>query len=888
MKKELSKSFSPKDIESKWYEFWESQGFYKAGHNSKKTNHFSILLPPPNVTGSLHMGHGFNQTLMDALTRYHRMKGDNTLWQPGTDHAGIATQIVVERQLDKEGTDRHELGREKFIEKVWNWKAFSGGKITKQMRRLGTSPDWSRERFTMDEGLSKSVTEVFVNLYNDGLIYRGKRLVNWDVHLQTAVSDLEVIQEDESGFLWHINYPLKNTNDFLTIATTRPETMLGDSAIMVHPDDKRYKKFVGKKALIPLTNREIPIIADDYVDPTFGTGVVKVTPAHDFNDYAVGQRHDLPMINILGLDGFINDNGGDQYKGLERFEARKKIIEDLKKCSLLAKVEKHELKIPRGDRTGTVIEPMLTDQWFVAMSKKTKNDKKSIVERALEVVEKEEVKFYPPNWVNTYNQWLNNIQDWCISRQLWWGHQIPAWYGENDEVFVAHSFEDAKKLAKEKGYEGSLKRDEDVLDTWFSSGLWPFATLGWPDDKKYVDKFYPTSVLVTGFDIIFFWVARMIMFGTEFLNKEPFKDIYVHALVRDEKGQKMSKSKGNVIDPLDLIEKYSADALRFTLLSMASPGTDVKLSEDRVKGYRNFLNKLWNANNFLITNECDFKDIDKVPSLNVNINKWIYSELVETKNKIEKNLEDYRFDEAAKNAYQFAWHSYCDWYLELSKTILFSEDEKAKAEVKKVSSFVFKQILILLHPFIPFVTEEIWLKNKFDNDGSDYLMLKNWLSGEINKDSSTEQVENIINIISEIRSFKNELNVSPGSFIDVSISNINKNQKDFINTNEIILKKLGRINSILDKDLDKPAATMVVSGDLFKIYFDKDVDLKLIKENLTNKQSRLEQEMNKISQRLENKSFVDRAPKEIVEQEKNNYNNLKNDIEKISVTIKGI
>jgi valyl-tRNA synthetase len=484
---------------------------------------------------------------------------------------------------------------------------------------------------------------------------------------------------------------------------------------------------------------------------------------------------------------------------------------------------------------------------------------------------------------------MNNIEPWCISRQLWWGHQIPAWYGPDNKIFVTYSEEEAKQLAKKHyGKDEELIRDPDVLDTWFSSGLWPFATLGWPDNKDYVEKFYPTSVLVTGFDIIFFWVARMIMFGTEFLNKEPFKDIYVHALVRDEKGQKMSKSKGNVIDPLDLIEKYSADALRFTLLSMASPGTDVKLSEDRVKGYRNFLNKLWNANNFLITNECDFSDIDKVPNLSVNINKWIYAELIEAKSKIEKNLNDYRFDEAAKNAYQFAWHSYCDWYLELSKTILFSDNEEAKSEVRKVSSYVFKQILILLHPFIPFVTEEIWLKNKFDKSGNDFLMYANWPTGEINKNSSTDQVENIISIISEIRSFKNELNVSPGSFIDMSINNINDNQKSFINSNEIILKKLGRINNILNDDLDKPAATMVVSGDLFKIYFDKDVDLKLIKENLTNKQNRIQEEMNKISQRLENKSFVDRAPKEIVEQEKTNYNNLKNDIDKISVTIKGI
>jgi len=733
----------------------------------------------------------------------------------------------------------------------------------------------------MDENLSKSVIKVFVDLYNKGLIYKDKKLVNWDTVLKTAISDLEVDQREVNSKIYYIKYPIDGTEEFITIATTRPETMLGDTAIAVNPKDERFKSFVGKTVTIPIVGRKIKIIEDDYADPEQGTGALKITPAHDFNDYEVGQRNNLEIINIFTEAGKINKNAPQTYVGLDRSEARKKILKELKEKEFFVKEENIKNKVPYGDRSNSIIEPFLTEQWFADAGK--------LSVKAKEVVNSKKTNFFPENWSKTYFQWMNNIEPWCISRQLWWGHQIPAWYGPDEKIFVAENEDDAKQQAKKHyGKDVELKRDPDVLDTWFSSGLWPFATLGWPDDNKFVDKFYPTSVLVTGFDIIFFWVARMIMFGTEFLNKEPFKDIYVHALVRDEKGQKMSKSKGNVIDPLDLIEKYSADALRFTLLSMASPGTDVKLSEDRVKGYRNFLNKLWNANNFLITNECDFKDIDKVPSLNVNINKWIYSELVETKNKVEKNLEDYRFDEAAKNAYQFAWHSYCDWYLELSKTILFSEDEKAKAEVKKVSSFVFKQILILLHPFIPFVTEEIWLKNKFDNEGSDYLMLKNWLSGEINKDSSTEQVENIINIISEIRSFKNELNVSPGSFIDVSISNINKNQKDFINTNEIILKKLGRINSILDKDLDKPAATMVVSGDLFKIYFDKDVDLKLIKENLTNKQSRLEQEMNKISQRLENKSFVDRAPKEIVEQEKNNYNNLKNDIEKISVTIKGI
>ena len=712
------------------------------------------------------------------------------------------------KKLTSEKINKNEIGREKFIEKVWEWKEQYGDIIINQLKKLGCSCDWSRNAFTMDENLSKSVIKVFVDLYNKGLIYKDKKLVNWDTVIKTAISDLEVDQREVNSKIYYIRYPIDGTEEFITIATTRPETMLGDTAIAVNPKDKRFKSFVGKTVTIPIVGRKIKIIEDDYADPEQGTGALKITPAHDFNDYDVGQRNNLEIINIFTETGKINENAPEHYVGLDRFEARKRILKELKEKDFFVKEENIKNKVPYGDRSNSIIEPFLTEQWFADAGK--------LSIKAKEVVNSKKTNFFPENWSKTYFQWMNNIEPWCISRQLWWGHQIPAWYGPDEKIFVAENEDDAKKQAKKHyGKDVELNRDPDVLDTWFSSGLWPFATLGWPDDNKFVDKFYPTSVLVTGFDIIFFWVARMIMFGTEFLNKEPFKDIYVHALVRDEKGQKMSKSKGNVIDPLDLIEKYSADALRFTLLSMASPGTDVKLSEDRVKGYRNFLNKLWNANNFLITNECDFKDIDKVPSLNVNINKWIYSELVETKNKIEKNLEDYRFDEAAKNAYQFAWHSYCDWYLELSKTILFSDDEKAKAEVKKVSSFVFKQILILLHPFIPFVTEEIWLKNKFDNEGSDYLMLKNWLSGKINKDSSTEQVENIINIISEIRSFKNELNVSPGSFIDVSISNINKNQKDFINKNEIILKKLGRINSILDKDLDKPAATMVVSGDLF-------------------------------------------------------------------------
>ena len=733
----------------------------------------------------------------------------------------------------------------------------------------------------MDENLSKSVLKVFVELHKKGLIYKDKKLVNWDTVLKTAISDLEVDQREVNSKIYYIQYPIEGSSDFITIATTRPETMLGDTAIAVNPKDDRFKHLVDKFVTVPIVGRKIKIIKDDYADPEMGTGALKITPAHDFNDYQVGQRNNLEIINIFTEGGKVNDNAPKEYIGLDRFEARKRILKELKEKEFFVKEENIKNKVPYGDRSNSIIEPFLTEQWFV--------DAKKLSVKAKDIVNSKKTNFFPANWSKTYFQWMNNIEPWCISRQLWWGHQIPAWYGPDKKIFVAINEDEAKAEAK-KFYnkEVDLIRDPDVLDTWFSSGLWPFATLGWPDDKEYVDKFYPTSVLVTGFDIIFFWVARMIMFGMEFLDKEPFKDVYVHALVKDEKGQKMSKSKGNVINPLDLIEKYSADALRFTLLSMASPGTDVKLSEDRVKGYRNFLNKLWNANNFLITNNCDFSKIDEKPSLSTNINKWIYSELIETKNKIEKNLKDYRFDEAAKNAYQFTWHSYCDWYLELSKTILFSEDEKAKDEVRQVSAYVFRQILIILHPFIPFVTEEIWLNNKFDNSGKDFLMLANWPSGELESDSSNNQVKKIISIVSELRSFKNELSVSPGSFIDISIETVSKKEQSFFIDNEIILKKLGRIRNLHNKDLDKPAATLMVSGDLFKVYFDEDVDLKLIKKNLTTRQDKYQEEMNKISERLANKSFVDRAPKDIVDQEKTNYNNLKNDVERISITIKGL
>ena len=866
------------DVEDKIYTYWEKNSLFKPKKNKKK---FSIVIPPPNVTGSLHMGHALNNSIQDLLSRYYRMNNYETLWQPGTDHAGIATQALVEKKLNSENINKNDLGREEFIKKVWDWKNQYGDIIINQLKKLGCSCDWSRNAFTMDENLSNAVIKVFVDLHKKKLIYKAEKLVNWDTVLKTAISDLEVDQREVNSKIYYIKYPIDGSDEYITIATTRPETMLGDTAVAVNPKDSRYKKYVNKTATIPIVGRKIKIIEDDYANPEQGTGALKITPAHDFNDYDVGKRNKLEIINIFTEDGKINNNAISSYIGLDRFEARKKILNELKEKDYFVKEENIKNKVPYGDRSNSIIEPFLTEQWFA--------DAKKLSIKAKKIVKNKKTNFFPENWSKTYFQWMNNIEPWCISRQLWWGHQIPAWYGPDKKIFVELNESDAKKSAK-KYYKKDVKliRDPDVLDTWFSSGLWPFATLGWPNKNEYLKKFYPTTVLVTGFDIIFFWVARMMMFGMEFLNKEPFKDIYVHALVRDEKGQKMSKSKGNVIDPLDLIQKYSADALRFTLLSMASPGTDVKLSEDRVKGYRNFLNKLWNANNFLIQNKCNLKNAKKLPALKVNINKWIYFELLETSKLIKKNIEDYRFDEAAKNAYHFAWHKYCDWYLELSKTILYSDNLKAKNEVKEVSSFIFRQIIIMLHPFIPFVTEKIWLTNKFDNKNKNFLMLSNWITDKSKKDSDHKQVQQIIDIISEIRSFKNELNVSPGSFIDVSINSIKKNNQNFMIKNEIIIKKLGRINNFFKKDQNKPAASLIISGDLFKIYFDENVDLNAIKENLLKRQNKYQEEMDKISQRLSNKGFVQRAPKDIVQQEKTNYSNLKNDIKKISLTIESL
>ncbi|MBT3826902.1 MAG: valine--tRNA ligase [Nitrosomonadales bacterium] len=913
MKKELSKSFSPIDIENKWYQYWESNGYYKIGEDESKLDSFSILLPPPNVTGTLHMGHGFNQTLMDMLTRYHRMKGKNTLWQPGTDHAGIATQIVVERQLDQKGISRHDLGREKFIEKVWEWKEDSGGKITQQMRRLGTSPDWSRERFTMDTGLSKSVTEVFVKLYQDGLIYRGKRLVNWDVTLQTAVSDLEVIQEEEDGFMWHINYPLKDEKNYLTIATTRPETMLGDSALMVHPEDDRYKKFIGKKVLIPLVNREIPVIADDYVDATFGTGIVKVTPAHDFNDYSVGVRHDLPIINILTLDGHINKNGTELYEGMDRFDARKKIIEDLKEKKYLDKIKKHKLKVPRGDRTGSIIEPMLTDQWYVSMTKANGLNGKSIAEEALDVVRQGEIKFFPSNWVNTYNQWLENIQDWCISRQLWWGHQIPAWYGENQEVFVAHSLEEATELAKKEGYTGPLKRDNDVLDTWFSSALWAFTTLDWtpeyPQKSNFaLDKYLPSSVLVTGFDIIFFWVARMVMMTKYVTNKIPFKHVYVHGLIRDQDGQKMSKSKGNVLDPIDLIDgisledllkkrtqglmnpkqadsiikkttkefpngisSFGTDALRFTFASLASPGRDIKFDLQRCEGYRNFCNKLWNASRFVLMN-CDVEDngfgkcVDGYLSFS-QPDRWIVSKLQQTLSNIERAYSEYRFDLVAQELYQFIWDEYCDWYLEFAKVQIQQGNEAEKRATRRTLLSTLESILRSMHPVMPFITEEIWQiiipLIKKDHESITLEEFPIFREEKID-DNSIEWVNTLKKLIDNVRSLRSEMNISPANKIPLALSG-NKNQLEEFVPYLMGLAKLS--DAEITPELPKKEAPVAIIND-YKLMLNIEVDKEAESARLKKEIEKIDLDLNKASAKLNNKNFVSKAPKEIIAQEK--------------------
>ena len=851
--------------EKKISNFWEKKDLFKPiSGKSKKT--FSMVIPPPNVTGRLHMGHALNNSLQDVLVRFYRMKGYETLWQPGTDHAGIATQAVVEKNLEKVGLNKNDLGREKFIKKVWEWKKESGGIILDQLKKLGCSCDWSRTRFTMDEDLSKAVVKVFVDLYNKGLIYKDKKLVNWDTGLQTAISDLEVVQKDSQSNLYYIDYQIENTQEKITIATTRPETMMGDTAIAVNPKDKRYINLIGKNVSIPLVNRTIKIIADHYADPDQGSGAVKITPAHDFNDYIVGKRNKLKIINILEEDGKINKNGIKDFIGLDRFEARKLIINKLKESGHLSKIEQIKNKIPYGDRSNTIIEPLLTEQWFV--------NAKFLSKKPIEVVKKGKTTFYPENWSKTFFQWMNDIEPWCISRQIWWGHRIPAWYDENNKLYVAENEKEAMFLAKKKNNNKKikLKQETDVLDTWFSSALWPFATMGWPSKTKELKKFYPTSVLVTGFDIIFFWVARMLMMGNYFQKVTPFNKIYVHALVRDAQGQKMSKSKGNVIDPLELISEYGADSLRFTLISMASPGRDVKLSKDRIIGNRNFITKIWSANNFLKLNRCVYKKQINLKNIKLSINHWILNEFIDTQILVTKNIENFRFDEAARHAYKFVWHSYCDWYLEFLKPIFNAKNKHECNEAKNFSSFMLANILKMLHPFIPFFTESVWAKNKFNNSFKSDLIVSGWpnFKKQKNLSKNQENVNNLIELISSIRSTKAELNITPKLYCDIIFLEKSKKLKVLINENINLIKQVGRVNSLSDKrDSNKKIIEILVLREKLGLKFNEDINIDSQKNKILLKIANNEKEINKLSNKLLNKAYLKNAPKEIVQNDKN-------------------
>jgi len=870
--------------EKKIYDFWEKNDLFKPSlKKSKKT--FSIVIPPPNITGRLHMGHALNSSLQDVLIRYYRMNGFETLWQPGTDHAGIATQAIVEKNLAQKNINKNEIGREKFLKKVWEWKAESGELILEQLKKLGCSCDWSRSRFTMDDDMSKAVTKVFVTLFNKKLIYKDKKLVNWDTKLQTAISDLEVVQNEVQSQLYYINYSITDSKENITIATTRPETMMGDSAIAVNPKDKRYKHLVGKFANIPVVNRKIKIIEDHYADPEQGTGAVKITPAHDFNDYDVGKRNKLEIINILEKNGKINQNGIKSYIGLDRFEARKKIINELKNLNVLEKVESIKNKVPYGDRSNTIIEPLLTEQWFV--------DAKKLSKKPIDVVKRKKTTFFPANWTKTFDQWMLNIEPWCISRQIWWGHRIPVWYGQDGKIFAAENEQEVEKLAKKyyKNKNYKLVQETDVLDTWFSSALWPFATLGWPKKTKELKRFYPTSVLVTGFDIIFFWVARMLMMGNHFLKKTPFKKVYVHALVRDEKGQKMSKSKGNVIDPLELINEYGADPLRFTLISMASPGRDVKLSKDRVIGYRNFISKIWSANNFLKLNNCKHnKKIDE-KKIKLKINQWIYSEFCKTNELINKHIKNFRFDEACRVLYNFVWHSYCDWYLEFLKPILNSKNKSYILEVKQFSSYMLSNILKLLHPFVPFFSEHVWQENKYDMEEKTNLINSDWpVSKKIKLyEKNSKEIDFIIDIISAIRSTKVQLNVPPKEYCDIVYFKESKKIKKFISNNIEIIKQVGKVNNIaLKKNENNSIIQIIILKEKIGLKFQTNIDLSAQKDKLSNKLINLEKKIVSLEQKLNNRNYVIKAPKDIVANDKILFKDLKIEQTKLKSIVSSI
>ena len=860
----LEKTFNPSEVERRLYLQWEDFGAFVCGTDEVDSifaKTYSIVIPPPNVTGSLHMGHALNNTLQDIIIRLQRMRGQDVLWQPGTDHAGIATQMVVERMLEEEGISRQDLGRDEFVKRVWEWKDQSGGIITGQLRRLGASCDWSRERFTMDEGLSKAVIKVFVALYKQGLIYKDKRLVNWDPKLKTAISDLEVQQTEVFGNLWHIKYPLADGCEFITIATTRPETMLGDTAIAVHPDDERYKQLVGKYAILPLVGRRLIIVADEYADPAQGSGAVKITPAHDFNDFEVGRRHDLELVNIFDAEARLNTNVPELYQGLERFEARDNVLADLEAQGLIAQIDEHTHMVPYGDRGGVPIEPWLTEQWYA--------DAATLAKPAIEAVRSGRTKFVPKQWEKTYYDWMENIQPWCISRQLWWGHQIPAWYGPDGEVFVDKTLAEAQAAADVYyGETVELRRDEDVLDTWFSSGLWPLTTLGWPENTAELERYYPTSLLVTGFDIIFFWVARMMMFGLHFKGEVPFHTVYIHALVRDAKGQKMSKSKGNIIDPLELIEKYGADALRFTLASQAAQGQDVKLSEQRIEGNRNFATKLWNAARFCEMNGCEL-DPDFNPAMVEGaVNQWLVGELKTAQDEISAALDAYRFNDAANDAYHFVWGKFCDWFVEFSKPALQAFDGPAKDETRATAAWALDAILRLLHPFMPFVTEELWNRAGQPEARDQMLVRAAWpkYGDEVVNSLAREEIEWVIRLITEIRSVRAEMNVPPSAKIPMLLSGASAETLARLDCQRHLVTTLARISEVEEQSGDLPGGSVqiVVEEATIILPLANVIDIERERHRLIKAVAKLDSQIGDMTKKLANKGFTDKAPAEVV------------------------
>jgi valyl-tRNA synthetase len=858
----LEKTFEPSAVEARWYPQWEASGAFAADPDSAKPP-YAIMMPPPNVTGSLHMGHALNFTLQDILVRFERMRGRDALWQPGTDHAGIATEIVVTSRLAEQQINKRALGRDKFVERVWEWKAESGGTIVNQLRRLGCSPDWARERFTMDPGLAGAVRRVFVRLYREGLVYRDKRLVNWDPEMHTVISDLEVDNRETKGFLWHIRYPVAQfPGRFIIVATTRPETMLGDTGVAVHPDDARYANLVGKSVRLPLAGRLIPIVADEYADPEIGSGAVKITPAHDFNDFEVGRRHGLALINIFDADARMNDAVPAPYRGLDRFAARDKVVADLDAAGLLEQVADHTLMIPHHDRSGVVIEPWLTDQWFC--------DARVLATPAIAAVEDGHTSFVPRQWENTFFEWLRNIQPWCISRQLWWGHRIPAWYGPGGAVFVAESEAEAVAEAEAKyGHPVELRRDEDVLDTWFSSALWPFSTLGWPEPSRELARYYPGDVLVTGFDIIFFWVARMMMMGLHFMGEVPFRTVYIHALVRDERGQKMSKSRGNIIDPLELIDRYGCDALRFTLAALAAPGRDIKLAESRVEGYRNFGTKLWNAARYVQIGGCAPADGFSPAGLRLTVNRWIVAAAADCASAATASLDAYRFDEAAARLYQFVWGTFCDWYIEFTKPILQGDDEAARAETQATTAWVLGRVLHMLHPIMPFVTEELW-RNLMGEDAG-MLISAAWpaFAADDAARAAAAEMEWVVAAISAIRAARAEMNVPPSARVPLLVRDAEAAAAERLDRHREHFVRLARVEHI------EPVATVpagaiqiVVEGATLILPLGEVLDLGREKARLTKEIARLDSEIAKIAAKLGNPQFLQKAKPEVVEDQR--------------------